>query len=256
MITRVGVDDYGKEVLRRFGEGGLPLNLTQIDPASATGTVDVTLSSDGIPFFTIHEPVAWDNLQATDEALTAVRRAEAICFGTLAQRGPISRATVQALAAAAQEEAWRVFDLNLRQTYFSREVIERSLALANVLKLNEDELAVLAQLFAVPGGAKEQVEQLAGAYSLRVVALTRGPRGSLLFQGGRWSDYQPAPVAVVDTVGAGDAFTAALTLGLLGKMDIDEINRLANEVARYVCSQAGATPPLPAAFAEAIKGRR
>lgn len=255
VVTRVGADDLGREALRFLERRGIPSCLAQIDPEAATGTVDVTLSSEGIPSFIIHEPVAWDRLSATPEALAAVRGAEAICFGTLAQREKASRAAVQALVAAAPQKAWRVFDLNLRQAYFSREVIEDSLALANVLKLNEGEMEILARLLALPGGIKEQVQRLADDYSLRVVALTRGAHGSSLFRAGRWSEYQAAPMKVSDTVGAGDAFTAALTLGLLRGMEIDAINRLANEVARYVCSQPGATPQLPERFAEAMARR-
>jgi fructokinase len=132
-------------------------------------------------------------------------------------------------------------------------VIEESLQLANVLKLNDDELPALSRILSLPGSTEHQVERqierLAQAYSLRLVALTRGARGSLLYQEGRWSDCPSRPVKVVDTVGAGDSFTAALVLGLLRKMDLDEINTLANEVARYVCSCAGGTPSLPVEFA-------
>ena len=205
----------------------------------------VTLAQAGIPTYVIHEQVAWDRLAVTPAALKAVRRADAICFGSLAQRGGISRAAIQRLAAAAPAQSLRVFDINLRQQYYSREVIHESLRLANVLKLNADELPVLAGLFGLKGTTQDQVESLAKKFSLQLVALTRGPAGSLLFQNGQWSDCLSVPIKIVDTVGAGDAFTAALVMGLLGKMQLDEINRLADEVARQVCSCAGATPPLP-----------
>ena len=181
----------------------------------------------------------------TTPALTAVRAADAVCFGSLAQRGDISRDAIQRLVAAASATALRVLDINVRQNYFSRDVIERSLRLANVLKLNDDELPILAQLFGLTGSIRHQIETLTQTFSLQLVALTRGPAGSLLFQAGEWSDCPSVPTIVVDTIGAGDAFTAALVLGRLCRMPLDVINTLANEVARHVCSCAGATPRLP-----------
>jgi fructokinase len=141
--------------------------------------------------------------------------------------------------------ALRVLDVNLRQAYFSQAVIEQSLELANVLKLNDDELPVLAQWFGLSGSTRHQLEALTQRFGLHLVALTRGAAGSLLFQAGEWSDCPSVPTSVVDTVGAGDAFAAALVLGMLSKLPLDEINMLAGEVARRVCSCAGATPPLP-----------
>jgi len=250
VITRVGQDDFGQAILRRFEEQGIADGTVQVDDRAPTGTVTVTLSANGIPAYVIHENVAWDRLAVTPAALKAIRLADAVCFGSLAQRGEVSRAAIQRLVAAAPAQSLRVFDINLRQKYYSGEVIEESLRLANVLKLNDGELPVLAELFGLKGTTQNQVESLAKKSGLQLVALTRGPAGSLLFQSGQWSDCPSVPIKIVDTVGAGDAFTAALVTGLLQKMDLDEINRLADEVARHVCSCAGATPPLPKEFAE------
>ena len=253
VITRVGNNDYGREIIRRFREMGLPDRTVQIDEAAPTGTAKVELSGNGLAHFTIQENVAWDYISTTPEALAAAREAHAICFGSLAQRSEPSRSTIQQLVAAAPADALRVFDINLRQQFYSRGLIERSLQLANVLKLNDDELLSLAEMFGLTGTTEHQVECLARTFRLRVVALTRGANGSLLYQKekdeARWSNCPSRPVKVVDTVGAGDSFTAALVLGLLRKMDLDEINTFANDVARYVCSQAGATPALPLEFA-------
>jgi fructokinase len=277
VITRVGNDDYGREIIRRFHEMGLPDRTVQIDETAPTGTAKVELSGNGLAHFTIQENVAWDYISTTPEALAAAREAHAICFGSLAQRSEPSRNTIQQLVAEAPADALRVFDINLRQQFYSRGLIERSLQLANVLKLNEDELPALAAMLDLTGGAdtlvradgcfaanartrvsalheiEHQVECLARTFRLRVVALTRGANGSLLYQKekneARWSNCPSRPVKVADTVGAGDSFSAALVLGLLRKMDLDEINTLANDVARYVCSQAGATPALPLEFA-------
>jgi fructokinase len=245
VIARVGTDDLGRDIRLRFEAQGIADGTLQVDETAPTGTVTVTLSEKGNPNYIIHENAAWDRLAVTPAALKAVREANAICFGSLAQRSEISRASIQRLVSAASANSLRVFDINLRQKYFSREVIEQSLRLANVLKLNDGELPFLATLFDLTGSAEEQIERLAQKFSLQVVALTRGADGSLLFQNGRWSDCASEPVKVVDTIGAGDSFTAALVIGLLLEKDLDEINRLANEVARHVCACAGATPPLP-----------
>ena len=256
VITRVGKDDYGREIIRRFHQMSLPDTGVQVDETAPTGTAKVTLSGDGLAHFTIQENVAWDLMAATDEAVAVARRADAICFGSLAQRCEPSRNTIQHLVAATPPDALRVFDINLRQQFYSRDLIEESLQLANVLKLNDDELPTLAAMFHLTGSAEDQIGQLAETFRLRFLALTRGPNGSLLYQKDndnnevRWSDCPSRPVKVVDTVGAGDSFTAAMVLGLLRKMDLDEINTIANEVARYVCSQPGATPALPAEFAQ------
>jgi len=274
VITRVGKDDYGREIIRRFHEMGLPETGVQVDETAPTGTAKVALSGDGLAHFTIQENVAWDHIAVTPEALVTAGEAHAICFGSLAQRCEHSRNTIQQLVAAAPADALRVFDINLRQQFYSRDVIEQSLQQANVLKLNDDELPTLAAMFDLTGSAEDHVERLAQMFGLRVVALTRGANGSLLYQeieepgqvcgGGalprrdgaeprhdtRWSDCPSRPVKVVDTVGAGDSFTAAMVLGLLRKMDLEEINTIANEVARYVCSQPGATPTMPVEFAQ------
>jgi fructokinase len=254
VITRVGNDEYGREIIRRFREMGLPDSSVQVDTIAPTGTATVALSGNGLAHFAIQENVAWDCIAVADEALADARETDAICFGTLAQRGEPSRSAIQQLVAATPADALRVFDINLRQRFYSRSVIEQSLRLANVLKLNDSELPTLAEMFGLTGAVKDQIERLAKGFNLQLVALTRGENGSLLYQreDGQWSDCLSRAVKVVDTVGAGDSFTAALVLGMLRKMDLDEINSVANEVARYVCSQAGATPTLPAEFARAF----
>ena len=245
VITRVGRDDYGREIIRRFETMGLDDAAVQLDEAAPTGTVTVALTGSGIPEYTIHENVAWDRIAATPEAFAAVRVANAVCFGSLAQRSETSRTAIQQLVAATPADALRVFDINLRQHFYSRENIEHSLQLANVLKLNDTELPVLARMFGVDGSPRQQIESLVRDFDLRFVALTRGAEGSLLFQGDLWSEQPAGQVEVRDTVGAGDAFTAALCLGLLYGMDLDKIHVEASRVSAYVCGCIGATPTLP-----------
>lgn len=230
LVSRVGDDEPGREILAR-----LPHDAIQVDPKRSTGTVSVTLEA-GQPHYTIHENVAWDAIEPDMH----VREADAVCFGSLAQRSPISRASIQQMVAATRPDALRVFDINLRQSFYSREVIEASLALANVLKLNDAELPVIEEMFALRG-----IEAIAVRFDLRAVALTRGGEGSALWASGRRAEHPGIPTTVRDTIGAGDSFTAALTLGLLAGRSLDRILDHASRVAAYVCSQSGATPPLP-----------
>lgn len=245
VISRIGPDPLGAEILQRLQALGFPIADIQVDPSAPTGTVSVELSADGQPHFTIHENVAWDRLALEKTALAAVAETDAVSFGTLAQRCEPARATIQALLAAVRPDALRLLDINLRQHYFSREIIETSLRLANIVKFNDSELPVLAKLLGLRGSVRQQIEQMARQHAQRLVCLTRGAHGSLLFSEGQWSDDPSQPVTVKDTIGAGDAFTAALAMGMLAGKPLDAINRRANQVARYVCSCEGATPPLP-----------
>lgn len=245
MISRVGDDALGHEIIARWQKLGLPVETLSVDAEAPTGTVSVALGDDGQPRYTIHEGVAWDRIVADDAALAAAREADAVCFGTLAQRSGPSRQAIRALVEATRPAALRIFDINLRPPSFTAEVITESLALANVLKLNDHELPVLAEFFELSGAPAEQMAALARRFELRLVALTRGGHGSLLCADGATSEHPGLPTTVCDTVGAGDAFTAALTLGLLRRWPLDEINERANEIAAFVCSQPGAMPALP-----------
>lgn len=249
VITRIGEDELGRCVLKRFEKIDLPLKTVQLDPLAPTGTASVTLNDSGIPRFRFQGDVAWDRLTVTLPLLEAVRKADAVCFGTLAQRDSMSRTTIQSLLAAAPTEALRIFDVNLRDNFYSRAVVECSLHLANVLKLNNDELTILTEMFSINGSTmRSQIQSLAEMFQLHVVALTFGEKGSLIYSNGAWSEQLPQTTVVVDTVGAGDSFAAALTMGLLARMPLKDIHSLANDVACFVCSQPGATPVLPETF--------
>ncbi|WP_406695025.1 carbohydrate kinase [Singulisphaera sp. Ch08] len=248
LVTRVGDDDLGRQVLERFRLLGLPTEMVQVDPTWPTGTVTVTLSADGQPRFTIHEHVAWDRIAADEADLAAAREADAVYFGSLAQRSESARQAIRSLVSAARPGAIRVFDVNLRAPFIDRDVIAESLELADVLKLNDSELPELAAMFDLPAGVREAMEELARRFSLSLVALTRGVNGSLLLADGQWSDHPGRPAEVSDTIGAGDAFTACLVVGLLADRSLDAINSHANEVAAFVCSQPGGTPAIPDAL--------
>jgi fructokinase len=246
----VGDDALGREILSRLDALGVDRRHVAVHPSAPTGTVEVRLDAKGVPDFIIHQNVAWDAISGTTELMELAGRADAVCFGSLAQRGQASRATIREFLRATRPQCVRVFDINLRQSYFSREIVDESLRASEVLKLNDQEMPVLTELLggALAGakGESEAVEQLMRDYSLRMVALTRGGAGSRLYVPGRMFEHPGYPAKVVDTVGAGDAFTAALTMGVLRGDEPARINETANRLASYVCTQAGATPPIPA----------
>jgi fructokinase len=245
IVSRVGHDSLGQEILARLGALGLSTEGVTLDPCLPTGTVSVELSDDGQPRFTIHEGVAWDNIAVDSRMSTWASHADVVCFGSLAQRSEASRNAIASLVEATPAGAIRVFDINLRQHFYSQAVVARSLELANVLKLNDAELPVLAAMFSLSGDVREQIVALASRFDLRLVALTRGSQGSLLHAKGQWSDHPGERATVKDTVGAGDSFTAAVAMGMLAGSRLDDINAFANRVAAFVCSQSGATPCLP-----------
>ncbi len=248
VVSRVGDDAAGRDLLARLEALGLATDTVEVDPVAPTGTVTVEVDGDGQPRFTIHEGVAWDALAASPSGLRAVASADAVCFGTLAQRSDTARDALRSLLRAVKPGALRVFDVNLRQHFYSAPMIVESLAFADVLKVNDSELRRLAGMFQLAGNQRAQIEQLATRHRLRAVACTRGGRGSLLWADGRWSDHPGVPTQVADTVGAGDSFTAAMTLGLLAGWDLDVVNARANAVASHVAACAGATPELPPAL--------
>lgn len=245
LISRIGDDEAGHEIMADLRSRAMPTGTIQVDASARTGLVTVEVGPGGHPQYTIHQNVAWDYIEANATALEAVRNADAICFGTLAQRTKFVRATVEALLAASRPEALRIFDINLRPPYVEAEVIAESLSVANVLKLNEQELPVLADLFRLSGDVDEQLAALAQRFSLKLIALTRGGDGSILLAEGKLVEQVALPTTVRDTVGAGDSFTAAVACGLLRRWPLEEICQRASAIAAYVCSHAGATPPLP-----------
>lgn len=246
LISCVGTDDLGDEALRHLSARGVDVSHIRRTDRFPTGTVAVEVAADGQPKFTIREQVAWDQLAATEPALRLASAADVVCFGSLAQRTHAARDALRKLVQAAPPSALRVCDINLRAPFCSPEVIVGSLELANVLKLNEAELPLLAAQFALRGSAEEQLDRLAEQFGLHTVALTLGAAGSRVRRAGTWTSEPGRAVKVVDAVGAGDAYTAALVMALLQAWPTAELLAAATEVAAYVCTQPGATPALPA----------
>jgi fructokinase len=245
LISRVGDDAGGHELISRLAQLGVRTDFVELDPVRPTGAALIEELSGNQHRFTIQMDVAWDRIAGSPGAEALAARADAICFGSLAQRSDISRSAIMRLVRAARAEALRIFDVNLRQQFYTREIIHESLLAASVLKVNDAELPVIAAMFGISGEPRDQMAGLANSFGLAAIACTRGEKGSLLLSKGKWAEHPGAPAQVVDTVGAGDAFTAAMALGLLAGWELDKVSARANQVASYVASCAGATPILP-----------
>jgi fructokinase len=250
IISAVGDDDLGREILARLADLGLDTSSIAVDPKHPTGVVTVSLDHRGVPTYIIHENVAWDFIPTTHAAKHLAETADCVCFGTLAQRSPVSRDTIRDVLSHTRPECLRIFDVNLRQHYYDRDVIDYSLELTDVLKINDTELIEIARLYDLPiteGTPAFELQELFTHHDLDLIAVTRGDKGSVLYaRDGTTHDHPGyAPARLADTVGAGDAFTAALAIGLLKSLPLDQINDHANRLASYVCSQPGATPRIP-----------
>lgn len=251
LLSRIGRDDLGRQAMDQLDPMPVDASSIQIDSMHPTGQVTVDISS-GEPKYQIQEKAAWDFLNLTEEWIHLAQRADAICFGSLAQRSRESRHVIQTLAAETSSSCIRVFDVNLRAPYYSDEVVQESLELATVLKLNEGEMPVVLNLLGLPyvdeaDGMQLRIEaeRLLGEFpSLELVAVTRGNRGSLLVRRDEWSEHPGIPVSVADPVGCGDAFTAALTHYMLRGASLARLNEAGNRWGAWVASQAGAMPLL------------
>ena len=245
LVSRVGEDDSGKELVSAVEELGLETEYIQTDPEHSTGTVDVELDEKGIPEFTIHEHTAWDYIEFVPELEERAAQTDGVCFGTVCQRSSVARHTVRSIVERVPEKALRVYDINLRQHFYNEEIIRWSCVNADVVKLNEDEVNTAGTMFALSGDMCGITEGLIEMFGISMVVLTRGEEGSLIFTGEGVYEHPGYPAEVRDSVGAGDSFTAAVTAGLLNGTDIDDFHDRANRIAAFVCSQEGATPPVP-----------
>ena len=258
VLSRIGRDDLGRSAVKLLDPFPVDTSHLQVDPSHETGRVTVTLQQ-GQPEYVIHQPAAWDSLELSDDWVQLAERADAICFGSLAQRSLESRQTVQTLAAQTSSACVRVFDVNLRAPFYSGESVQESLELATVLKMNDAEVSLVLGLLGLQSTEEENAawlrvdaERLLSEFpTLQMVAITRGGHGSLLVTRDEWHEHPGIPVQVADTIGAGDAFTAALTHYLLRGADLLTLNDAGNRWGAWVASQSGAMPVLP----EAIRAR-
>lgn len=251
-VSRVGSDEHGREARQRLAELGLRAMFIQEDRAHPTGTVNVVMNdglvnagqmNNGQHRFEIRENVAWDFLEFTEVEAQLAAMADAVCFGSLAQRSSASRTTILRFLRATQAEAVRVFDVNLRQNFYSKEILEQSMKLATIMKLNHEELPKIMRMFEMTMSTEQDAaRELLTLCGVKLVCITRGASGSLLVSAEECCQHPGFKVKVADTVGAGDAFTAALVHGYLRGMSLAEINEKANRVGAWIAGQSGAMP--------------
>lgn len=257
-ISAIGNDELGQEIIDTFDKVGLHYCLPKVD--YPTGTVQVTLNEQGIPQYEIKLGVAWDNIPLTPELTNLAQHAQAVCFGSLAQRSEVSRATIQHFLESTPTDTLKVFDINLRQRWYNREVIEASLHHCNILKINDEELDIVAPMLLsvttdptnLIAADKEKMVRVCRAlielYELKMLILTCGTNGSYVITKDKCSFIDTPKVEVADTVGAGDSFTAAFIAKILSGATIEQAHEVAVQVSAYVCTQSGAMPCLPQEF--------
>ena len=243
-ISALGEDKLADETIEALKEH----NLNYLMPCVPypTGTVQVTLTGDGIPTYDIKENVAWDNIPLTDEMLEIAKNARAVCFGSLAQRNVVSRENIHKFLDATPDDCMKIFDINLRQQFYTKEVIQESLKRCNVLKINDEELVLIGRMFGYPGlDIENKCWLILGKYNLDMLVLTCGTNGSYVFTPGQMSFQETPKVEVADTVGAGDSFTGSFCASILNGKPVPEAHKTAVQVSAFVCTQNGAMPVVP-----------
>ena len=242
VISAIGDDELGNEIVKNLSEYDLNLHLQKV--GYPTSTVKVTLDENGVPNYEICENVAWDYLELKQEDKLLAVKTDAVCFGSLAMRNKPSKNAIMEFVKSVPSSALKVFDINLRQHFYTKELIEESLQLSNVLKINDDELKIVENLFGYSGSEEEVCQAILKDYNLHYVVLTKGANGSVVVSPEITSSLATPQVQVVDTVGAGDSFTAAFVTAILQNKPLAEAHRRAVELATFVCTKNGAMPIL------------
>jgi fructokinase len=251
VASRIGRDQLGEEIRATLERAGLSHQFLQSDDSQPTGTVRVQLDSSGQPKFEISQPVAWDYLEWTEDWKELANSADAVCFGSLAQRCPKARKTIFDFLSAARAETLRICDVNLRQKFYSAEIIRESFRLGNAVKLNHEEVPQVKHLLEMSDGSDLLFcRSLIRQFELRWVCVTRGANGSLLCSPGETHEHTGYRVKVKDTIGSGDAFTAGLVCEYLRRRPLAQMNETANRMGAWVASHSGAMPPEPASGLE------
>lgn len=246
VVSAIGDDALGKEIIENFTSKGLDQLIAEVP--YPTGTVQVKIDQTGIPLYDIKENVAWDNIPYTEHLDALAKRTKAVCFGSLAQRNVVSRETINHFldTMPKDDDSLIVFDVNLRQGFYNKEILCKSMQNCNILKINDEELITVSRMFGYPGiDLQDKCWILLGKYNLKMLILTCGINGSYVFTPGNVS-FQPTPkVEVADTVGAGDSFTAAFIASILKGKSVTEAHTIAVKTSAFVCTQKGAMPILP-----------
>ncbi len=244
-VSAVGTDDLGTETLSALKSHGLEFVIPRVP--FPTGTVPVELDSRGVPTYIIKEGAAWDNIPFTPEMGNVARRCDAVCWGSLAQRSEVSRQSILKFIGMVPEKCLRIFDINLRGNFYTKEVVENSLRLCNILKINDEEFEIVTKMFGYAHNTfAEGCRAIIADYNLDMLVLTCGATGSYVFKADGETSYFDTPkVEVADTVGAGDSFTGTFCSALLAGISMKKAHRLAVDVSAFVCTQNGAMPQLP-----------
>ena len=252
VVSAVGDDKLGMEILDNFREKKLNA-MVEIVPYP-TGTVQVELDAEGVPCYDIKEGVAWDNIPYTPALEDLAKHTKAVCFGSLAQRSVVSRDTINRfIDAMPAEDTLKIFDINLRQGFYTKEILCNSFSKCNILKINDEELVTVSRMFGYPGiDLQDKCWILLAKYNLKILILTCGVNGRYVFTPGNVSFVETPRVEVADTVGAGDSFTAAFVSSILSGLSIGEAHKLAVETSAYVCTQNGAMPVLPQSLKDRV----
>jgi fructokinase len=251
-VSALGNDALGDQTVKELDEKHLHYIMPRVP--FPTGTVQVELDNEGVPTYDIKRDVAWDNIPFSPEVETLARRTDCVCFGSLAQRSEVSRATIHRFLDTMPKESLKIFDINLRQNFYTKEIIRESLHRCDILKINDEELITVSRLFGYPGlDIENKCRLILSKYNLRMLVLTCGTNGSYVFTPAEKSFQATPHVEVVDTVGAGDSFTGSFAAALLAGMSINNAHRLAVEVSAYVCTQQGAMPRLPQQLIDRVK---
>ena len=246
-ISALGEDKLAEETIAALEEHGLQYTMPRVP--YPTGTVQVQLDEQGIPTYDIRENVAWDNIPFTPEIEEIARNCRAVCFGSLAQRNVVSRENIHRFLDATPEDCVKIFDINLRQNFYTNEVIQESMRRCNILKINDEELVIIGRMFGYPGlDIENKCWLILGKYDLDMLVLTCGTNGSYVFTPGQMSFQETPKVEVADTVGAGDSFTGSFCAAILNGKPVAEAHQLAVKVSAFVCTQNGAMPTIPASL--------
>lgn len=251
-VSALGEDPLGTETLEELKSKGINHLMPLVD--YPTGSVQVELDNAGVPTYDIKEGVAWDNIPFTTELEEVAKNCSCVCFGSLAQRSSVSRQTIQKFIEATPESCLKIFDINLRQNFYTKDIICNSLKQANILKINDEELVTIGRLFGYLGlDIENKCWLLLGKYNLDMLVLTCGVNGSYVFAPNLLSFRETPKVEVADTVGAGDSFTGTFAAAILNGIAIPEAHQLAVEASAFVCTQHGAMPKFPKDLIDKIK---
>ena len=238
-ISAVGKDELGKEILQELDKNHIAYSVDSL--TYPTGTVKIELNN-GIPSYTIVENVAWDHIPLTEKDIDLIKKADAICYGTLSLRNENSRRTITTLLSYAPKDSLRFYDINLRQHYYSKELIEELLKMANIFKINDEELLTLKDLFNLKGSDEDVCKYFIDKYNLKYLILTAGDKYSIVYSQNEVSRIETPKVKVADTVGAGDSFSGAFVQGILSGKTLKEAHQQAVKISAFVCTQTGAWP--------------